>query len=201
MWESGVGGGGILPLMASGFRLQVHVYKSVRFYKNVYSKSLYYYCMFSHSSQGNSMVRIISWKRPSLVTLLLLKQRELIRQETLCSGNSIVFIPNCLVASFSEAHPYLKPSLPLLRVFLKTVFLQGTSNPFFCSETWEFIETSASIIELDTGFWDSGFGPSEFIYVVFSWVRHFTLTLPHSTLREYKWIPANWMLGGWGGKG
>lgn len=50
------------------------------------------------------------------MTLLLLKQRELIRQETLCSGNSIVFIPNCLVASFSEAH--LKPSLPLLRVFL-----------------------------------------------------------------------------------
>ena len=112
-------------------RLRVHVYKSVRFYKNVYSKSLYYYCMFSHSSQGNSMVRIISWKRPSLVTLLLLKQRELIRQETLCSGNSIVFIPNCLVASFSEAHPYLKPSLPLLRVFLKLCFCKVLQTHYF----------------------------------------------------------------------
>ena len=143
-----VGGGGgrgrgILPLMAhtgrlqvkgvlsSGFRLRVHVYKSVRFYKNVYPKSLYYYCMFSHSSQGNSMVRIISWKRPSLVTMLLLKQRELIRQETLCSGNSIVFIPNCLVASFSEAHPYPKPSLPLLRVFLKLCFCKVLQTHYF----------------------------------------------------------------------
>ena len=149
MWESGVGGGGggrgrgIHPLMAhpgrrqvkgvlsSGFRLRVHVYKSVRFYKNVYPKSLYYYCMFSHSSQGNSMVRIISWKRPSLVTMLLLKQRELIRQETLCSGNSIVFIPNCLVASFSEAHPYPKPSLPLLRVFLKLCFCKVLQTHYF----------------------------------------------------------------------
>ena len=149
MWESGVGGGGggegagdttfngpyrEAPSergTVTGFRLRVHVYKSVRFYKNVYPKSLYYYCMFSHSSQGNSMVRIISWKRPSLVTLLLLKQRELIRQETLCSGNSIVFIPNCLVASFSEAHPYPKPSLPLLRVFLKLCFCKVLQTHYF----------------------------------------------------------------------
>ena len=62
------------------------------------------------------------------MTLLLLKQRELIRQETLCSGNSIVFIP-CLVASFSEAH--LKPSLPLLRVFLKLCFCKVLQTHYF----------------------------------------------------------------------
>ena len=84
------------------------------------------------------------------MTLLLLKQRELIRQETLCSGNSIVFIPNCLVASFSEAH--LKPSLPLLRVFLKLCFCKVLQTHYFVVKHESFVETSESIIELATGF-------------------------------------------------
>ena len=118
--------GTVIRLQASGTCLQIG-----EILQECYPKSLYYYCMFSHSSQGNSMVRIISWKRPSLVTMLLLKQRELIRQETLCSGNSIVFIPNCLVASFSEAHPYPKPSLPLLRAFLKLCFCKVLQTHYF----------------------------------------------------------------------
>ena len=100
MLEPVEGGGGVLPIMTHTGRLQLKGVPSSGFgymFTNrsnftrmfILNLSKYYYCIFSHSSQGNSVVRIISWKRPSLVTLLLLKQRELTRQETLCSGNSV----------------------------------------------------------------------------------------------------------------
>lgn len=83
------------------------------------------------------------------MTLLLLKQRELTRQETLCSGNSMVVVVVWLLAFLRLTNPS-NPLFAFAGGISKAVFLQGTSNPLLCSETRECTEMSASIIELDT---------------------------------------------------